>query len=437
MNFGFSLFYNKLFFNINMFKLAALTLGTKVLSAVVSFVLIIAISRLLGAEERGYCSLYLVIISCIMVISDFAGGAASAFLLNTFNPRQLLKVQMVWSILPSILVPVLFFLAKQTDSTETLILIGAGYIHSGWSMQQHLWLGLRRFTIFNTFIMAAPILSTLLFLFIWWLGMHNKMAYLLAISLSWLICYGISSAIFWSSASITGKTGKGFRQIFSAGSLNQLAHVGGLINSRMIFFLIPAGALGVYSNALTLAEACFMVPGSLGQVLYSLAASQTQSAKQFTVLRICWWLNMAIMLLGSVILFVFPSSWFQSIFGADFGDISIYIKYLVPGILFHSIFLLLTYWQSAHGRFKNNLRALLIGLVVNSLATAILWSIGLYNTQSGAVSLTLGWIAASVTAFFIFKVTGGGFAILKPIPGIKTVISFVKARYIQKTGNSQ
>jgi hypothetical protein len=411
-----------------MVKIAGLTLGVKLSSAVLSFLLIVAISQWLGAEDRGYCGFYLVVVSSILVISDFAGGAASAFLLQTYSPAALHRFQMVWSVWPSVLVPIVFVFTKQIGLQEALILMLAGWLHAGWSMQQYLWLGLKKFRVFNFFIMAAPVLSLFFFIGLWSSGLHDKMAYLFAITLSWSFCFAVSSWLFWRSPvhSGMGMEAGGYKKVLGAGGMNQMVHVVGLVNSRLMFFILPAGLLGIYANALTLAEASFMVSGSLGQVVYSLTASPNEEDYKNKVLRVGWWGNGVLMLAGCLVLFIAPDSLFQAVFGSSFAGMGYFLRLLIGGMFLYSQFLLLSYWQSAYGRFVNNFRAILVGFVINAMISLFLYFSDNYNVANGALALCIGWMVTGLMAFVLFYRETKSMDILLKLPGKRTIEGLLK-----------
>lgn len=411
-----------------MVKIAGLTLGVKLSSAVLSFLLIIAISQWLGAEDRGYCGFYLVVVSSILVISDFAGGAASAFLLQTYSAAAMHRFQMIWSVWPSVVVPIIFVFTRQIGFQEGFILMIAGWLHAGWSMQQYLWLGLKKFRMFNFFIMAAPTLSLLFFAGLWSSGLQDKMTYLLAITLSWGFCFALSSCFFWRSSiySGLGMEAGGYKKVMGAGGINQLVHVVGLVNSRLMFFILPAGILGIYANALTLAEASFMVSGSLGQVVYSLTASPNGEDYKNKVLRVGWWGNLLLMLAGCLVLLVAPDSLFQSVFGSSFAGMGYFLKLLIGGMFLYSQFLLLSYWQSAHGRFVNNFRAILAGFLVNVLISLFLYFSKSYTVFNGAMALGIGWMVTGIMAFVLYYKESKSFDILLKLPGKRTISALLK-----------
>jgi O-antigen/teichoic acid export membrane protein len=382
------------------YKTASITLLTKVSSAVITFVVMVLLSRWLGPEQRGICSFYLVIITAILIISDFAGGSATAFLLNRYPPGSIFKSHIVWSVLPACLIPLWFWVRGGIDGIECLGLLLAGWLHSAWTILQHLWLGLKEYKKFNAFIFLSPLLILLVFAACWAWGFTHRYAYLLALNVAWAICFGLGLKYFLPQYSLGNKLLKlnDLLRVFKAGSTNQLSHLVALAHTRLIYFLLPPTALGVYSNALTITEASFMLAGSLGQIMYSTVTSDIGNTNNKLIFSNLWWIIVAIISCVVGVILVLPEAWLLWLFGAGFQGVKRYLLYLSGGMLFNSLFLIISYWQSAYGRFALNLRNLLAGFVCNLLYTIVVFAKGSYSIEAGAVGLVLGWLVAALAA---------------------------------------
>jgi O-antigen/teichoic acid export membrane protein len=390
-----------------MFKTAGFTFGSRLFSAVISFAMIVAISRLLGPEDRGLCALYLVIIALIAGISDIAGGAASAFLLNNYTVKQLQRVQMVWTILPAVCVPFIFYSVQSISIQEAILLVLAGWVHCSWNMQQYLLLGLHKFTRINLANVLVPALSIFLFLVFYYSGWQHRIAYLASISIAWCTAF-LSGFIFLKiidSASNYEPRPFSIKGIFHVGFSNQIAHLTSTINSRLVFFIMPAASLGLWSNSLTLAEAMFLIPGSLGQVLYALEVKNNGKMGTSSHFRTAWWGNLVISSIGLLVLFLLPDSFWVFLFGESFAGIRPLIVFLLPGIFFYSLYLLFSYRQSASGYFIQNFKALSAGLIVNLSYSGLHYYQGDYSVQTAGYGLVLSWIFSAVVAFYLFKKT--------------------------------
>lgn len=378
-----------------MLKTAGITFGSKLSGALLSFGLIVLVSRLLGADARGICGLYLTIIAVTTAVGDIAGGAASPFLLNKYAAIVILKGQMAWGFFAAAAITLFYFSFFRLTISEILLLTLAGWLYTTWSVLQQLLIGLKKFAAFNISAVMLPGISLLGFMLLFTLGFKTPLAYLASLSSGCLFMIIFAGVVLGKELQQRG-TGKIFRkEVFRQGLLNQLSHLASLLNSRLIYFILPATALGLWANTLTLSEAFFLIPGSFGQVAYGLMATKTDKNARLQFFRKALIANILIGLPGLLVLWCMPDSFWQFVFGRTFAGISDLLKMVVPGIGIYSLYLLTTYWQSASGQFRYNLWALLAGLAVNIIASLVLYFSGHYSLFSGIWALVSGWVVAT------------------------------------------
>lgn len=387
-----------------MLKIAGHTLVSRLMAAALSFGIVIQISRLLGPEERGLCSLYVLIVSIAVVIGEMAGGSASVFLLKRYNPHFLQKLQWVWAVVPSIGVPLIFYGFKAINLQELFIIMAACWANCAFTLQQHVLLGMQKFWVLNLLHLVNPGLTLLLF---WGLAQWETSKY----------SFYFSTLISWLSIFVTGYIIIQFRykkeylghqpfrldlyEIFKAGTINQLGHLVSLFNTRLLFFILPAVQLGVWSNTLSIAEGLFLIAGSLGQTLYSkIVGDKENVGQQKKWFHMALVSNLVLTFLASFMVYMVPDSVWIYLFGKGFGGISDLFSTLFWGIIFQSIFLLLTYRLSASGLFNKNLYALLWGSGANLGITLMLLASHTYTLKTGIMALCVGWTIAALAAYY-------------------------------------
>lgn len=390
-----------------MLKIAGITFFSRALAAIITFGIVIVISRNLGAAERGVCSLYLLIVTLSAVVSEMAGGGTTAFLLNKFNPHFLHRLQLVWSIVPSILVPASFFIFGAISVYEFLFMIGACWMHSAFQMQQHLFLGLQKFLIFNVFQVLVPTLTLLIFIFLV-RAVPNRFSYFYSTIISWFSIFfaGYYLILFrkvkaeyhqkWNWGSLL--------EIFKIGGTNQLGHLVSLFNARLLFFILPAVQLGVWSNTLNIAEGVFLIAGSLGQILYSMFTRKDyREAPNESFFRKAFVTNLLLTLLFGIVISILPDDFWTFIFGPGFMGMQQFLRLLLAGLIAQSVYLLLSYRLSAEGLFSKNLYALLYGAGINILVSVVFIFFGKYSVQTGIIGLSLGWTVSAIAALFFVE----------------------------------
>jgi O-antigen/teichoic acid export membrane protein len=332
-------------------------------------------------------------------------GPAAGYLLKEHSSKQVRLVSYSWSLLISFVITGILFAIKKIGQTEFFLLTALCWLNSANSIHLHLLLAKQKFNWFNSLNLFSPLLTLGILFLLFYKGEPSRINYLIAL------------LIAWSVAFITGwiVSNKGERkealtswknllkQGFSNGISNQASHLAGLLNNRLVFFLLPATALGVYSNALSLAEATLMIPGSLGQVMY---ASALQEKKPSTVLYLkkAGWVSAVLLFLAFLVVLFLPEGFYLWIFGPGFSGVSGHLKQLIFCMILYSGYLITSYWQSARGKFLKNFYANLAGLAVNLLLTCFFLLSGNYSIGGGIFALGGSFIAMCLFSFFqVFK----------------------------------
>src|SRR3954462_3771543 len=81
-----------------MFKQTANTFAVKVTTAVINLLIIIMLSRWIGAYGKGEASLIVASIAMLMLFCNMIGGASLIYLVPRFNIFQLTLISNLWSI---------------------------------------------------------------------------------------------------------------------------------------------------------------------------------------------------------------------------------------------------------------------------------------------------------------------------------------------------
>jgi O-antigen/teichoic acid export membrane protein len=172
-------------------------------------------------------------------------------------------------------------------------------------------------------------------------------------------------------------------------------------NLRLSYYLldrfINVGRVGVFSNALSLAEAIWIISNSIALVQYArIANADDRAYAQKLTLdlnKIC----LLVSAVAIVVLCLLPPAVYTFVFGPEFGEMASLIRILAPGILFYCVFLILGHYYSGTGRYQMNTFAALCGLVATFVCGFTL--IPKYDVTGAAITSAVSY---TVNAIFLF-----------------------------------
>lgn len=193
-------------------------------------------------------------------------------------------------------------------------------------------------------------------------------------------------------------------QLLKYGFMNQLAHIFQVLSFRLGYFWLAEvytkAEVGIYSNASALIESIWLISRSISLVQYARIVN-TKDHKQAQLLSLNF-VKASIFLsfIGLLVLIALPSQFFIFLFGKEFGGIAILMKVLSPGILFFSVFIVLSHYYSGIGKYHINAITSFIGLIVTLLSLYFLTPrLGIIGT---ALSNTISYVISAIIILFIF-----------------------------------
>ena len=218
-----------------------------------------------------------------------------------------------------------------------------------------------------------------------WLFLYVKkepVVYLWALFTAWTITgvIGFLAVYFISDKHPFTSWAKLSKEGFKTGIANQAGTFMQLINTRVAYVLLPVSGTGVYSNAVSLCEACLLINASIGTVQYSRIAqlgsmkeeSPAQIRKQQIALtKQCFWANALLMLIALTVLALLPASLYAWLFGPEFEAVAEPLRLLLPGIFLYSGYIIIAYFFSGTGRFMVNNFPALAALLVTLLSYGV------------------------------------------------------------------
>ena len=358
-----------------MFKKIINTFGTKITAAIINLLIAVVISQTLGDDGKGVQSLLLTTITFILIFSDIVCGESIVFLTPHHKFKQLFWPSVLWSALISaIMGGAIRWFYPGLSSDLTLHVAILAFINSLSAINSRVLVGKEEIKKANYNTLLQPVVSIItLTVYYVILKRTDIYGYVLALYLS----YGSSFLLgiwmlrdeyanLFKKETENGDFKLVMKDLFKYGFLNQTGHFVQFFNLRLSYYLlerfINVGRVGVFSNAVSLAESIWIISNSIALVQYArIANTDDRAYAQRLTLNLCK-ICLAVSALAVIVLALLPAPVYVFIFGSDFGEMSSIIKILAPGILLYCIFLILGHYYSGIGRYQMNTFASLCGL---------------------------------------------------------------------------
>lgn len=383
------------------------TFGTKILVAVFNLTIAIIISQVLGDSGKGVQSLVLTNISFILIFSEIVCGASLVFLTSRFSFSKLWLPSVLWAlVIAAIAGGLMWVFPFGLDHSLALHAAVLSFVSSFASINFRVLIGKEEVkkANYNTLLQPFVLVLTLVVYYLL-LGNRDIYGYIIGLYLAYLsssvlgVCQlrnEYRSLRFYAF----GEYKDALQALFKYGFLNQTGHFVQFFNLRLSYYLlnafVDAGEVGVYSNAVSIAESLWIISNSIALVQYARISNSTDTSYNqrltLSLAKVCF----AVALPAVLILALLPASFYQFVFGPEFGLMATLIRILAPGVLFYSLFLILGHYYSGSGRYFMNTVAALCGLVATLVCGFTL--VPRFAAQGAAVTAA---IAYSMNALFL------------------------------------
>ena len=394
-----------------MFKKILNTFGTKILAAVLNFAIAIIISQTLGDTGSGTQSLVLTSITFILIFSEIVCGASIIYLAPRHSFKKILVASVIWSALIAVIMGFcikLFYPKLESDLVVHVAILS--FISSLSNINFRFLVGKEEIQKANYNTLLQPVLLTIT-LVVYYIALKKTDIYGYIIGL--YAAYGGTFLLgVWmlreEYANLPNDKDKEYKPVlkdlFKYGFLNQTGHFVQFFNLRLSYYLLDSyigrGQVGVFSRAVSLAEAIWIISNSIALVQYArIANADDREYSQKLTLdlsKIC----LLISAVAVVVLCLLPPQFYVFVFGKDFGEMASLIRILAPGILLYCIFLILGHYYSGIGRYQMNTFAALCGLVVTFVFGFTL--IPRYGVTGAAITSAVSYAVNAVFLFVFF-----------------------------------
>ena len=391
-----------------MFKKIINTFGTKITAAVINFLIAVLLSQVLGDTGKGTQALLLATITFILIFSEIVCGASIIYLTPRHSFKKILVASVVWSGFIALLMGFAIWAFYPKLAPDLIIHVAIlSFISSLSNINFRFLVGKEEIQKANYNTLLQPVLM-ILTLIVYYLLLKKSDIYGYIIGL--YIAYGGTFLLgIWmlrkEYADLRHDKDKNYKPVlkdlFKYGFLNQTGHFVQFFNLRLSYYLlneyIHVGRVGVFSNAVSLAEAIWIISNSIALVQYArIANADDRAYAQKLTLdlnKIC----LAVSAFAIIVLCLLPSSVYTFVFGPKFGEMAGIIRILAPGILFYCVFLILGHYYSGIGRYQMNTFAALCGMAATCILGFTL--IPRYDVTGAAITSAVSY---TVNAIFLF-----------------------------------
>jgi O-antigen/teichoic acid export membrane protein len=387
------------------------TLGTKVISAIFNLSIAIIISQHLGDTGKGKQALLLMTITFILIFSDIISGRCIVYLTPKYPFSKIIFPSYLWSFLVGIVASIIIYLFGFGVDNTLIIHLGILTIFASFNaINTSILIGKEKVHTANYISLLQPvfIFATLCIFYIF-MGNKSIYPYIFSLYIAYGCCWLLGiAALRKEYLNIVFFKLKEYKLIvadlFKYGFLNQCGHIIQFINLRLGYYLLDiyanTGKVGVFSNAVSLGEAVWIISSSIALVQYARIAN-TNDGKYAQLLtlqlaKICFLFSLVLVLF----LICLPSAFFTFVFGTEFIELSSVIRLLAPGVLCYSVFLILGHFFSGIGKYQINMYASIAGLLFTILLGFIL--IPKIYFYGAAITSSVSYIATTVFILIVF-----------------------------------
>lgn len=411
------------------------TYGLQILNVFFSFFMSIALARLLGASERGLLVIFLTSSSFISTILEFCLGSAITYFVasHKFDISKTFTTVLYWTFFSLFVITVLVlfepliniqqFLYGQDNTTFSLkfylILIVVLSVFN--SLLSAIFIGVKDFKLINYLALGSLVLSTLFYFILLYLKTYHEINItsidIVLITVLVLAARTITLVIFYfkrNSIELSNKilSAVEIKSLFSLSLINYISNTVQFLTYKMDFWFVNfydgSKTLGVYSLAVNLAQLFWMLPNSVGAVLFPNAASMDHEKSLHYTKMLCRIVFTITLVLGCVggVMFAY---FIPYLYGAQFSVSSKLFLVLLLGVLPFSIKIIIASYYGGIKKTNIDMIGSVFAFVICFLLDFLL--IPNYGAMGAALASVFAYGCNTLFMIITFKkITGSSFS---------------------------
>ncbi|GAB5565786.1 MAG: oligosaccharide flippase family protein [Winogradskyella sp.] len=374
----------------------------------------IIIARELGPEQNGVIATLLVFPALFMTVGSLGIRQSTTYYLgkNVFSEYDIkTAITQIWLISSIVSIVVCFLLMTGFSSVEdNLVLILLALIPIPFSLfttyNSGIFLGKNNIKEFNKINWMPSFLTMVLTIVLVLVLKFGIRGYLIALIAGPLY---ISVLMLFKNRFIEVLSLK-----FNWSVIKPMIRLGGVyavalmfinLNARLDVILLDSLSTdyetGIYSKGYSVGNYLLQIPWMLNAIVFSRSAVASDdsvfSQKVTQLLRITF---LAILCVAFV-LFLFSDLIIVTMFGNEFLDSSVVLKYLLLGVLFLSLFKILNQDLAGKGKPWVSMKAMVPGLIVNVLLNYVL--IPSFGAVGASIASTISYTLAIILFVYFYS----------------------------------
>ncbi len=347
------------------------TIVARSAALLINFLLVVFTARVWGSEGRGLIALIMADVAIIVILNNVFSGATVAYHTPREAGRRLWVIAWAGAFVTSLTGALVFSLLQGFQ--YFFLLAGIALLTSLAGSISFYWLGKNNIRLYNLLLLLPPLLLILFLLAGYYLaGITHLRIYFI----SWFLAY----ATVWGLGLLTllrepqhpsGRVERLLKSMTSYGAKSELSYFLQFLNYRLAYFLISSWLglreLGLFSVAVAVSEAVWIIGKSISALLYADVLNSTSPAEQIRMTKKAVRTSFFLTLPALLLLIIIPDNIYLLVFGHDFTGIRMLVLYLSPGILAVAVANVIGHYFSATGRMNILIIKSLSGLAVNVL----------------------------------------------------------------------
>ncbi|HMR88669.1 MAG TPA: oligosaccharide flippase family protein [Saprospiraceae bacterium] len=392
---------------------------TKLAIYPISFISSVVVARILGPEDRGVYAYLLLIVSFVIPIFSLGVGGGITYMVSSkkYSPKEsgfsAFTIGLTLGVLLSFILYLGWYLkilgitGNNLSFFELVILLISLIFSATYFMISRILFGDSKFIEMNWITILQGLLNPIfLITFVWILalGINGAAISLLLINFVTVV-YGVYYFFRFYHPTLSlnpNFMSESFKYGFKGWFGDMAIRANVRLDQVILASVASSAILGIYSIAVLLVELLWILPDSLGPILFNKLAAEDDIEKK---LEITYKINRLLLSLTFVFSIFLTLGTFFIIIPYGYGDkyVTALIPFLVliPGTIFYVVTKVITKILSGSGLIGVSSKVIVSGSLISILLYFLL--IPRYGMIGAALASSLGYITISFFSLYYFK----------------------------------